>query len=51
MKRVKFSNTVDQDKLKRLKIIAVETDKNISELLDEAFDLLIDKYEKDLPAE
>jgi len=41
-----FSTRIDSDRLKALKHLAVDEDRSISALLEEAIDDLIKKYEK-----
>ena len=41
-----FSSRIDSDRLKALKHLAVDEDKSIGALLEEAIDDLIMKYEK-----
>jgi len=41
-----FSTRLDDDRLKELKHIAVDTDKSLGELLEEAIQDLVKKYEK-----
>jgi predicted transcriptional regulator len=41
-----FSTRIDADRLKALKHLAVDEDKSIGMLLEEAIDDLIKKYEK-----
>lgn len=41
-----FSTRIDADRLKALKHLAVDEDKSIGALLEEAIDDLIKKYEK-----
>ena len=41
-----FSTRIDEDRLKALKHLAVDEDKSIGSLLEEAIDDLIKKYEK-----
>lgn len=43
-KRKTFSTRLDEDKIKALKHIAVELDKNINDLLEEGIDHIIAKY-------
>lgn len=42
-----FSTRVDADRLKALKHLAVDEDKSIGTLLEEAIDDLIKKYQKE----
>ena len=41
-----FSTRIDMDRLKALKHLAVDEDKSIGALLEEAIDDLVKKYEK-----
>jgi len=41
-----FSTRLDDDRLKELKHLAVDTDKSLGELLEEAIQDLVKKYEK-----
>ena len=41
-----FSTRVDKDRIKELKHLAVDTDKSLGNLLEEAIQDLIKKYEK-----
>jgi predicted transcriptional regulator len=41
-----FSTRIDADRLKALKHLAVDEDKSIGALLEEAIEDLIEKYEK-----
>ena len=41
-----FSTRVDEDRIKDLKHLAVDTDKSLGDLLAEAIDLLVNKYKK-----
>ena len=45
-KKKTFSTRVDEDRIKGLKHLAVDTDKSLGDLLAEAIDLLVKKYEK-----
>ena len=42
-----FSTRVDEDRIKDLKHLAVDTDKSLGDLLAEAIDLLVNKYKKE----
>jgi predicted transcriptional regulator len=44
-----FSTRIDTERLKALKHLAVDTDKSIGTLLEEAIDDLIKKYENKEP--
>ena len=41
-----FSTRVDEDKIKLLKHLAVDTDKSLGELLEEAIEDIVKKYGK-----
>lgn len=43
-----FSTRVDDDRIKDLKHLAVDTDKSLGELLEEAIQDIVKKYEKKL---
>jgi predicted transcriptional regulator len=45
-KKKTFSTRIDDDRLKALKHLAVDTDKSLGTLLEEAIRDLIDKYQK-----
>ena len=44
--RKTFATRIDPDLLKRLKHLSVDTDLNISDLVEQAIKLLLKKYEK-----
>jgi hypothetical protein len=46
MKRRQFTTTIREDTLKKIKILAIEKDKKVNDLLEEAIDWLLKKYEK-----
>ena len=46
MKRKQFTTTLREDYLKKVKILAVEEDKAVNDLLEEALEWLLKKYEK-----
>ena len=46
MKRKQFTTTLREDLLKKIKILAIENDKAANDLLEEAIELLLKKYEK-----
>ncbi|MGD8445808.1 MAG: hypothetical protein PVI94_20080 [Desulfobacterales bacterium] len=46
MKRKQFTTTIRKDYLKKIKILAVEKDKDVNDLLEEAIEWLLKKYEK-----
>ena len=46
MKRKQFTTTLREDYLKKVKILAVENDKTANDLLEEAIEWLLKKYEK-----
>lgn len=41
-----FSTRVDEDRIKALKHLAVDTDKSLGRLLEEAIEDIVKKYEK-----
>lgn len=41
-----FSTRIDTDKIKKLKHLAVDTDKSLGDLLGEAIQDLVDKYKR-----
>lgn len=41
-----FSTRIDEDRIKKLKHLAVDTDKSLGNLLEEAIADLVKKYEK-----
>ncbi len=43
-----FSTRVDEDRIKDLKHLAVDTDKSLGQLLEEAIQDVVKKYEKKL---
>lgn len=45
-KKKTFSTRIDEDKLKALKHLAVDLDKSLGALLEEAIDDLLKKYKK-----
>ena len=47
MKRKPFTTTIDQNVLKEVKKLAIDLDKQVNELLEEAIDWLLKKYEND----
>ena len=46
MKRKQFTTTLREDYLKKVKILAIEEDKSVNDLLEEALEWLLKKYEK-----
>ena len=46
MKRKQFTTTLREDLLKKIKILAIENDKAANDLLEEAIELLLKKFEK-----
>jgi hypothetical protein len=46
MKRRQFTTTLREDALKKIKILAIEKDKKVNDLLEEAIDWLLKKYGK-----
>jgi len=45
-KKRTFSTRIDEDRLKTLKHLAVDTDKSLGTLLEEAIRDVVEKYEK-----
>jgi predicted transcriptional regulator len=45
-KKRTFSTRIDNDRLKALKHLAVDTDKSLGALLEEAIEDLVEKYKK-----
>ncbi len=45
MKRKQFTTTLREDYLKKIKILAVEKDKSVNDLLEEAIEWILEKYE------
>ena len=46
LKRKKFTTTLQEDLIKRMKVLAVELDVNVNDLLEEAIETFLKKYEK-----
>ena len=44
-KRIHYNTTLDADLLKKLKFLAIEENKRHNELLEEAIELVLKKYE------
>jgi hypothetical protein len=44
--RKNYNTTLREDLIKKIKILAVEKDTRVNDLLEEAIELLLDKYEK-----
>jgi hypothetical protein len=44
MKRRQFTTTLREDYLKKIKILAIEQDKKVNDLLEEAIEWLLKKY-------
>jgi hypothetical protein len=47
--KIIFSTRVDNDRIKELKHLAVDTEKSLGELLEEAIQDIVKKYEKKKP--
>ncbi len=45
-RRKNYNTTLREDLIKKLKMLAVEKDSRVNDLLEEAIELLLDKYEK-----
>ena len=46
MKRKQFTTTLREDYLKKVKLLAVEEEKSVNVLLEEALEWLLKKYKK-----
>ena len=46
LKRKNYNTTLREDLIKRLKMLAVEKDSRANDLLEEAIELLLKKYER-----
>ena len=46
MKRKPFTTTLRDDYIKKVKILAIEEEKSVNDLLEEALEWLLKKYEK-----
>jgi hypothetical protein len=46
MKRKQFTTTIKEDALKDIKKLAIDLDKSVNDLLEEAIEYLLKKYEK-----
>ncbi|MGD8258496.1 MAG: hypothetical protein PVG08_02490 [Desulfobacterales bacterium] len=46
MKRRQFTTTLREDYLKKIKILAIEEDKKVNDLLEEAIIWLLKKYKR-----
>ncbi|MGD0276761.1 MAG: ribbon-helix-helix domain-containing protein [Syntrophales bacterium] len=46
MKRKQFTTTIDEEALKKIKILAITLDRSVNDLLEEAIKWLLNKYEK-----
>jgi hypothetical protein len=46
-KAVKTSLSIKPSKMKRLKILAAQTDKSVTDLVDEGIDFVLKKHEKE----
>ncbi len=46
MKRKQFTTTIKEDSLKEVKKLAIDLDKSVNDLLEEAIEWLLKKYEK-----
>ena len=45
MQRKQFTTTIREDYLKKIKILAIEKDKRVNDILEEAIEFLMSKYE------
>ena len=46
MKRKPFTTTIKEDALKEIKKLAIDLDRSVNDLLEEAIEWLLNKYEK-----
>jgi hypothetical protein len=46
MQRKQFTTTIREDYLKKIKILAIEKDKRVNDILEEAIEFLMVKYER-----
>ena len=46
MKRKQFTTTIDEQALKNIKKLAIDLDRSVNDLLEEAIKWLLKKYEK-----
>ena len=46
MKRKPFTTTIREDYLKKVKILAIEENKSVNDLIEEALEWLLKEYEK-----
>ncbi len=46
MKRKQFTTTIKEDSLKEVKKLAIDLDRSVNDLLEEAIEWLLKKYEK-----
>ena len=46
LKRKNYNTTLREDLIKKLKLLAVETDSRANDILEEAIEILLKKYEK-----
>jgi len=49
MQRKQFTTTIREDYLKKIKILAIEEDKRVNDMLEEAIEFLMNKYEGKKP--
>jgi hypothetical protein len=49
MKRIPFTTTIREDALKSIKKLAIDLDKSVNDLLEEAIEHLLKKYEQPKP--
>jgi len=45
-RRKKFNTTLRADLIRKLKVLAAQTDVNVNDLLEEAIEVFLKKYEK-----
>ncbi len=48
MNRKQFTTTIKVDSLKRIKKLAIDLDRSVNDLLEEAIEWLLEKYKKEI---
>ena len=47
MERRAFNTTLDADLIKQIKILAIQKDRNVNDLIEEGLKIVLDKYKED----